>query len=80
MGLIRIHSLVLRLIGNWNRVWSILEEDRKCADIRWDVILRFEQKRKLVFFNIRELSRASSIGMFMSTLYTSSIWSIYTYI
>ena len=52
MRLIRIHSLVLRLMGDWNGVWSILEEGRKCVDIRWNIILWFEQKRKLVLFNI----------------------------
>ena len=39
-------------------------------------VLEFGQKRKLILFNIRELSRVSSIGE--STLYTFSVWSIHT--
>jgi len=37
IGLIRIQDLVLRLMGDWNRVWSALEEGGKCADVRWYV-------------------------------------------
>jgi len=39
-------------------------------------VLEFEQKRKLVLFNTREISRVSSTGKF--TLYTSNTWSVYT--
>jgi len=35
-------------------------------------------KRKLVLFNTKELGRVPSIGM--STLYSSSTWSVHTYI
>ena len=31
-------SLVLKLRGDWNRVWSMLEEGGKSVDVKWYVI------------------------------------------
>ena len=32
-----MQGLVLGLTNDWNRVWSILEEDRKSVNVRWYV-------------------------------------------
>jgi len=54
MGLRRMWDLVLRLMGDWNEVLSILEEDGKYVNIKWYITQTYFVKEEYTIVRLLE--------------------------